>query len=112
MSGLNEVLKNLYKWAAEKRAGCEAVSRVTAAQMQNYARLNRPWKDQTGNARAGLNGGSYWETMQILKVYIAHSMEYGIFLELASDSKYEILSPTIKEFQDKWYQGISRIMNQ
>ena len=110
MSGLNEVLKNLAKWATEKRAGCEAVSRVTAANMQNFARLNRPWKDQTGNARAGLNGGAYWETMEILKIYIAHSMSYGVYLELANDGKYEILSPTIKEFQDKWYNGIKKIM--
>jgi len=110
MSGLNEVLANLAKWAIEKRTGVEAVSRVTAANMQNFARINRPWEDQTGDARAGLNAGSFWEGMDILKVYIAHSREYGIWLELANDGRYEILSPTIKEFQDKWYQGIKRIM--
>lgn len=110
MSGLNEVLANLYKWATEKRAGVDAVSKVTASNMQNFARLNRPWKDQTGNARAGLNGGSYWENAEILKIYIAHSMEYGVFLELANSGNYAILEPTIREFQDKWYNAIKRIM--
>ncbi len=110
MSGLKEVLTNLHKWANDKRAGCEAVSLTTCADMQNYARLNRPWQDQTGNARAGLNGGTYWETMDILKIYIAHSMEYGVYLELCNEGKYAILSPTIKEFQDKWYSGIKKIM--
>jgi hypothetical protein len=110
MSGSNIVIANLYKWATMKRAGIEGLSLTTAGNMQNYARQNRPWKDQTGNARAGLNGGYFWENPEILKMYIAHSMSYGPFLELAHDRKYQILEPTVNKFKDSWYGGVKRIM--
>lgn len=110
MSGLNIVLGNLAKWAIEKKAGCEAVSRVIASNATNYAKKNKRWKDQTGNARAGLHGGSFWESPTILKAFVAHSMEYGIYLELAHDRKYQILEESIKQFQDSWYNSIKRIM--
>jgi hypothetical protein len=110
VSGSKQVIANMMKWAVEKKIACEAVSAVTAANMQNHARINKKWQDITGNAKAGLHGGYFWENTQILKLYIAHSMEYGIWLELANDSKYAILDPTIKEYQDKWFKSIGRIM--
>lgn len=110
MAGLAEVLGNLNKWAEEKRAGCEGVARVTAANAQNYARQNHPWINRTGHATAGLHGGSFWESPSILKAYVAHSMEYGIYLELAHDRHYMILEESISEQRDSFYNGIKKIM--
>jgi len=110
MSGLGTVLGNLNKWALEKRAGVEAVSKVTAVAMQNYARTNRRWQDRTGNARAGLHGGSLWQNPFILMVFIAHSMSYGVMLELSKDRKYAILEESRNKFQDSFFNGIKRIM--
>jgi len=110
MSGLNIVLQNLGKWALEKRAGCEAVAKITASQMQNYSRTNRRWQDRTGNARAGLHGGSFWDNPFMLMVFIAHSMSYGVYLELAHDRKYAILEESRDKFKDSFYQGVKKIM--
>jgi predicted peptidase len=110
VSGLAEVLSNLGKWAEEKRAGCEGVARVTAVNAQNYARQNHPWINRTGHAQAGLNGGSFWESPSILKTYLAHSMSYGVFLELANDRKYQILEESLNQYKDSFYNGIKRIM--
>jgi hypothetical protein len=112
MAGSGAVIANLYKWAAMKRAGIEAVSRIASIHAQNYARTNKRWKDQTGNARAGLNGGSFWETMAILKIFVAHSVEYGPFLELAHDRKYQILEEAINEVKDDWFNDVRKIMEQ
>lgn len=111
MAGLGEVLANLNKWAMDKRIACEAVSAVTAANMTNYAKLNKRWKDRTGNARARLHGGFYWEDTNILKTYIAHGMEYGIYLELKYDGKYAILEETINAHKNTWYKNIEKVMN-
>lgn len=111
MSGSAQVIANMYKWAAEKRIGCEAVSSVTAANMSNYAKLNKRWTDRTGNARAGLHGGYFWENTEVLKTFIAHAMDYGVFLELANDGKYAILEETINKFKDTWFKSIERVMN-
>ena len=111
MSGSAKVIANLYKWATEKKTGCEAVSVVTAANMVNYAKVNKRWQDRTGNARAGLHGGYFWENTEVLKTFIAHAMDYGVFLELANDGKYAILQPTINKFKDTWFKSIERVMN-
>lgn len=110
MSGSGQVIANLNKWFLEKKAGVEAVSAVTAANMTNYARQNKRWQDITGNARAGLHGGHYWENTEVLKLFVAHSMEYGIYLELSFDRHYSILEESIKKFQNSWYNGVKRIM--
>ena len=111
MSGSAQVIKNMYKWATEKKIGCEAVSRVNAANMENYAKVNKTWRDITGNARAGLHGGYYWENTEVLKTFIAHSMSYGVFLELANDGNYAILEETINKHKDIWFKSIERVMN-
>jgi hypothetical protein len=110
MVGLGEVLKNLNKWAEEKRAGCEGVGRVTGANMQNYSRQTARWQDRTGHARAGLNGGSFWESPEILKIYIAHSKSYGVFLELSMDRRFAILEEARDKFKDSFFEGCKRIM--
>lgn len=63
----------------------------------NYAKLAAPWTDQTGNARAGLHATSavginknHWELI------VAHSMTYGIYLEVCNSGKYAIIMPTIQ----------------
>ena len=109
MSGSAQVIANMYKWAAEKRIGCEAVSRVNAANMENYAKVNKTWQDITGNARAGLHGGFIKEG-DILTIYIAHMISYGIYLELAHDRKYAILEEARDKFKDSWYNAVKRIM--
>jgi len=110
MSGLGTVLGNLNKWAVEKKAGCEATAKVTAVAMQNYARTNKRWQDRTGNARAGLNGGSFWQNPFILMIFIAHSMSYGVMLELSKDRKYAILEEARDKFKDSFYNGVKKIM--
>ena len=110
MAGSAKVIANMWGWAASKRIALEALSNVTAANAVNYAKTNKRWVDRTGNARAGLHGGSYWESSTVLKAYVAHGMEYGIFLELANSRKYAILEESIQKFQNTWYNGIQRIM--
>jgi hypothetical protein len=110
MSGSAEVIRNMYSWAVMKQAGCTASGFTAGGNMQNYARTHKRWNDITGNARAGLNGGSYWETMNILKIYIAHSMSYGVYLELSNDRKFAILEETVNKYKDSFYNAVKKIM--
>jgi len=112
MSGLGIVLGNLNKWALEKRAGCEGVARVTGVNMQNYARkrAHNVWHKQSGLARAGLHGGSFWDNPFMLMIFIAHSMSYGVYLELAHDRKYAILEEARDKYKDSFYNGVKKIM--
>ena len=113
MSGSANVIRNMFSWAALKRAGIEATSLNTAGNMENWAKVNSPWNSgapNTGNARAGLHAGMYWESPTVLKIYIAHGMDYGVYLELAHDRRFQILEPTINKFKDGWFNNVKRIM--
>lgn len=61
-----------------------------------HAKINAPWKDQTGNARSGLfSGVSIGVNQDFWELYLAHSVFYGIYLETRFSGKYQIISPTI-----------------
>jgi hypothetical protein len=138
MAGLNVVLSNLKKWENMKKAGLEGIALTNAAAMQRYARINAPWQPvtqpkrpskYTGDARRGLKGGMYKEGQDIF-IYIKHSMEYGIYLELkggkvkttsilpgggqylemAEDGKYAILGPTRDKFAPEVHKQAERLM--
>ena len=123
MSGSAQVIKNMYAWAQALKfgavpgfpgGGIEGVARVTAANMTNYAKQrvvsDHVWIPRTGAAHGGLHGGVIWENIEVLKVYIAHAVSYGIMLELAHDRKHAILEESRDKFAQDFYNGIKRIM--
>ena len=59
-----------------------------------YARKNASWKDRTSNARNGLFSLSEKEG-HTYRIIVAHSMPYGIWLEVRWSGKYAIIRPTI-----------------
>jgi hypothetical protein len=80
----------------------------------NFAKPNAPWTDRTGNARSGLftkvnvidKGASF-------EMIVAHSVSYGIWLEVRFSGKYAIIKPTIDYIgpilMDRIASAISRI---
>ncbi len=64
--------------------------------MQDDARRTAPWTDRTGNARQGLFGTKEDEGLgKSVKIFLAHTMDYGLWLEVAHGGKYKIIWPTI-----------------
>ena len=109
MAGSGNVIRNLNKWAANKKVALEALGRVVGANMQQHARVNAPWTNQTGMARRGLVGGFFWQGQNGVS-YIAHSVSYGVWLELCNDGKYGILKDTRDKFADAAFKSAERIM--
>ncbi|SFU40378.1 hypothetical protein [Alicyclobacillus macrosporangiidus] len=109
MPGLNVVTKNLDRWVERKRAASLALAKYWAMQLEGEMKQNRPWQDRTGNARAGLKGSAELNNEGIA-IRLAHSVDYGVFLELAHDGRYAILRPTRnaraqdvrRSFQELW----------
>ena len=81
------------------RSRSEAAIRMLAEQggqkFQDFARENRKWTDRTGHARQRLTGGS--ESIESgYRIYIAHGVDYGIWLELAHEKRFSIIPQTIE----------------
>ena len=105
---------NLTGLADQIKTGVTQAARESAMAMEAHAKANAPWRDDTGAARGGLIGG-----VQVLpggvSIEIAHSVEYGQFLELRwpkdtpppelegftlgflEAGKYAILWPTVEQ---------------
>ena len=75
-----------------------------AARLEDFAKVNRPWTDRTGNARrtlegvAGFSGARGKKPGGVFSVGIEGHMPYSVFLELGFDGRFAILAPTVRHF--------------
>lgn len=111
MPGLENVIGNIKAFEGRTRAAIHALGQQTAAQMEAYAKQNAPWVDQTGNARQGLFG-EVAEADGKLKVRIAHTMEYGVYLELSRKGKRPILEPTAQKFAPEFFDAAKGLLDE
>lgn len=65
------------------------------AQLEAYAQSNAPWGDITGQARQGLVASVFEDSGEIV-LELAHSVDYGYWLELIQGGNFAILVPTIE----------------
>lgn len=76
-------------------AGVDLAFDAAEAKSQSDMRLNAPWHDNTGNARAGLNTVHEKEPMVEHRLVLYHSVNYGIWLEVRFSGRYAIIGPTM-----------------
>lgn len=77
---------------------------------ERYAKENRPWTDRTSRARQGLTG--YVEkTPTGYRIVIAHTVDYGLWLELAKEKKYAILEPTVRLRSPEVIEGMRVLLS-
>lgn len=109
VTGVDEVFKNLDGFERRMKSAAKGGADLTAIQMASYAKKNRRWKDQTNVARAGLTGTSE-QTGSTVKVAIAHTPFYGVFLELANGGRFSILEDTIREHRQKFLENVKSLV--
>lgn len=93
---ISEVLKNMSSLQNKAEIALEMYAENSALKLQNYARKNRRWTDRTGHARQRLTGYAT-KLPNKMRIYIAHGVDYGIWLEKANEEKYAILNETIEK---------------
>lgn len=82
------------------------VKRVMAGQFlraeqeaPGFMKLNAPWTDRTGNARAGLHAKLNIENRgEAFELIFAGTVYYQIFLEARFSGKFAIIMPTVNYF--------------
>jgi len=79
------------------------VKRVIAGQFlyakndaETFAKNNAPWTDRTGNARSGLHAEvEVIDQGKAFELTVAHTVSYGIWLEVRFSGRYAIIQPTV-----------------
>jgi len=82
-----------------------------ATRAERYARTNAPWTDRTSNARNGLFVVTEHVPFKTHKLTLAHTVEYGIWLEVKQAGKYAIILPTIEKTGPEVMQTLSKLFS-
>jgi len=110
--GINRVKKRTESLFERKRAALYALSLRYAAEALNDFRKkqaqNAYWTNRTGTARDLVFSDAYLEETEV-GWFIAHGVEYGVYLELANNGRYEALRPTIKEFAKPFFNDAKKL---
>lgn len=86
-------------------------SATKAAELQSKMKLNRPWTDRTGMAKATLSAKVSQPSQNIVRITLAHGVSYGIWLELAHEKNYAIIAPTIREEGPRIIEDLGDLMS-
>ena len=66
------------------------------------------WENQTGVAAAEVFSDAFSESDEI-GWFLAHGVEYGVYLEIANDRQNEALRPIVEEFFPKFMAQVRAI---
>lgn len=82
-----------------------------AIEIEAKMKQNRPWTDRTGMAKATLNTKVSQLSTNILRIVLAHGVDYGIWLELAHEKNYAIIGPTIEQEGPRLVSDLDNLMS-
>lgn len=107
----SELKKNLDKMSTKLGAVVLMYSATKASELQSKMKLNRPWTDRTGMAKILLNAKVSQPNENIIRITLAHGVDYGIWLELAHNKIYAIIAPTVREEGPRIVEDLEGLMS-
>lgn len=87
------------------------VAHQRAAQMQAWGRENAPWTDRSGRARAELGVRVEDDEFGIGTIIVEHGPPWGLWLEIANQGRFSIITKMIDVFAPQLWNDLQRIMN-
>lgn len=83
-----------------------------ASEIQSYMKTHRVWTDRTNAAKVTLNCRVSQPDVDVVRLTLAHGVDYGIWLELAHGKKYAIIAPTIRQEGPRVVRDMQNLMSQ
>lgn len=107
---IGKVISQMIEADTKLKAALLLLSDTIALKMEEWARDNAKWQDQTTHARQNLKGKAYFEDSNTLVIALSHGMDYGVWLELAHERKYAILERTLEAHKDEIMRNWKKIV--
>lgn len=104
-----ELASGLLQFGPKAQGALNIYAETVAKDFESYTKENRPWTDRTGRARQGLVGYVKITTTGY-RVVIAHTVDYGIWLEMAHEKRYAILEPTVRLKGPEAIRGMAHLL--
>lgn len=106
----NDLLNGLTSFKQDGDIALAIYAETASKTLESYAKQNRPWTDRTNRARLGLT--SYVVKIDTgYRIYLAHTVDYGVWLEYAHEKRFAILEPTIRLEGPKIVKGMKKLLN-
>lgn len=119
MDGLQEVKNNIEGTFKRRNDAVYALCLYYAGMALNYFRSVQPstpnssgrfWHNATAQAAARVFSGARREDENnVISWFMAHGVQYGVYLELANDRRNEALRPIINRFAGRFFEDLKKI---
>lgn len=103
--------KNLDKMAMKLGAVILMYSATKASEIESKMKQNRPWTDRTNMAKTTLKAKVSQPSKTLVRITLAHGVDYGIWLELAHGKNYAIIAPTVQEEGPRIVSDLNDLMS-
>lgn len=80
-----------------------------APQIESWMKQNAVWTDRTGNARQTL-WSEVFDFIDVIVLAFGHGVSYGVFLELANQGRYAIITPALDYFAPKIWRDATELV--
>ena len=116
-SDVVRVVSNIRGIYERRRASVYALCLYYASLAINYFKQVQPaspgsagefWHNQSGQAAARMHSGAYQEE-NIIAWFMAHGVQYGVYLELANDARHQAIRPVIQRFIGRFHQDLKKL---
>lgn len=94
--GVDEMQRHMDAYGRRVMEAVRQVALYFAPIVEAEAKNNAPWTDRTGHARQGLRGFVEDISASTVALYLTHSVDYGVHLELRFQGRYAIILPTLE----------------
>ena len=109
---VDELSQNLDEFQDRLKYAVQMYASTKANELEALMKANRKWTDRTGMAKARLNASISEPDENIIRITLAHGVEYGIWLELANEKNFAIIAPTLSQQGPRVIEGLNDLMNE
>lgn len=91
-----ELKRNIRELDRKVDGAIRLIVDLNGSRGEGFMKTNAPWTDRTGAARSGLHTVTS-HSQSGHSILFAHTMDYGIWLEVKNSGEYEIIMPSVRE---------------
>lgn len=109
MIDFSEMKQNLSRLPERTERALMAYGNTAAAKLQGEAQRSRIWTDRTAHAVQRVKGYCI-KTRTGIRIYLAHGVDYGVYLEFANGKKYAVIYPTLRRKGPEIMAGAAKVI--
>ena len=107
--GTKEFEQGFERYMKRVHFAIQQVATYWAVVFESYAKEKAPWTDRTSNARQSLHAWTEDLSQDVVRLWLSHGMDYGLYLETKYAGQYAIIWPTIEQHLEAIRQMLQEI---